>query len=41
MTMRVVNAIPFVCDVPPGIVTATDLPLTFPRHAFDCARESS
>ena len=33
--MRVVNAIPFVCDAPPGIVTATDLPLTLPRHAFD------
>jgi 2,4-diaminopentanoate dehydrogenase len=33
-TMRVVNAIPFVCDAPPGIVTSTGLPLTLPRHAF-------
>ena len=34
-TMRVVNAIPFVCDSAPGIVTSTSLPLTLPRHAFD------
>jgi hypothetical protein len=34
-TMRVVNAIPFVCDADAGIVTSTDLPLTLPRHAFD------
>ena len=34
-TMRVVNAIPVVCDAEPGIVTATDLPLTLPRHAFE------
>jgi 2,4-diaminopentanoate dehydrogenase len=34
-TMRVVNAIPFVCDAAPGIVTSTTLPLTLPRHAFD------
>ncbi len=33
--MRVVNAIPFVCDAEPGIKTATDLPLTLPRHAFE------
>jgi 2,4-diaminopentanoate dehydrogenase len=33
-TMRVVNAIPFVCDAAPGIVTSTSLPLTLPRHAF-------
>jgi hypothetical protein len=33
--MRVVNAIPFVCDAEPGIVTSTDLPLTLPRYAFD------
>jgi hypothetical protein len=32
--MRVVNAIPFVCDADPGIVTAVDLPLTLPRHPF-------
>jgi len=31
---RVVNAIPSVCDADPGIVTAVDLPLTLPRHAF-------
>jgi hypothetical protein len=34
-TMRVVNAIPFVCAAPPGIVTAPDLPLTTPFGAFD------
>jgi hypothetical protein len=34
-TMRVVNAIPYVCDAAPGIVTTTSLPLTLPRHAFD------
>ncbi len=33
-TMRVVNAIPFVCDAAPGIVTSTTLPLTLPRYAF-------
>jgi len=33
-TMRVVNAIPFVCDAAPGIVTSADLPLTLPRGAF-------
>jgi 2,4-diaminopentanoate dehydrogenase len=40
-TMRVVNAIPFVCDAEAGILTAVDLPLTLPRHAFtrtDAAR---
>ena len=39
-TMRVVNAIPFVCDAAPGIVTSTSLPLTLPRHAFDIAEIS-
>jgi hypothetical protein len=34
-TMRVVNAIPFVCDATPGIVTSSTLPLTLPRYAFD------
>jgi 2,4-diaminopentanoate dehydrogenase len=34
-TMRVVNAIRFVCAAASGIVTATDLPLTLPRHAFN------
>jgi hypothetical protein len=33
-TMRVVNAIPFVVDADPGIVTATDLPLTLPLDPF-------
>jgi hypothetical protein len=32
--MRVVNAIPFVCEAPPGLVTSADLPPTLPRHAF-------
>jgi hypothetical protein len=31
----VVNAIPFVCAAPPGIVTAADLPLTLPVGVFD------
>jgi len=34
-TMRVVNAIPFVCEAPPGIVSSADLPPTLPRFAFD------
>jgi hypothetical protein len=29
-TMRIVNAVPAVCDAPPGLVGATDLPLTLP-----------
>ena len=33
-TMRIVNAIPSVCSSAPGIVTATDLPLTLPRNPF-------
>jgi hypothetical protein len=33
--MRVVNAIPYVCDAVCGIVTSTDLPLTLPHHAFE------
>ncbi len=33
--MRVVNAIPYVCDAPPGLVTSADLPPTLPRGAFD------
>jgi hypothetical protein len=32
--MRIVNAIPAVCAARPGIVTATDLPLTVPAGAF-------
>jgi hypothetical protein len=31
--MRVVNAIPYVCAAPPGLVSALDLPLTLPKHA--------
>ena len=34
-TMRIVNAIPYVCDAPPGVIGATDLPLTVPYAAFD------
>lgn len=33
--MRVVNAIPAVCEAPPGVLTSADLPLTLPRHAFE------
>lgn len=33
-TMRLVNAIPYVCDAPAGLTTSLDLPLTTPRHAF-------
>jgi hypothetical protein len=32
--MRVVNAIPYVCEAKPGIVSSADLPLTLPRDAF-------
>ncbi len=33
-TMRLVNAIPYVCDAPAGLTTSLDLPLTTPKHAF-------
>jgi hypothetical protein len=33
--MRVVNAIPYVCEAPLGIVTSADLPPTLPHRAFD------
>jgi len=33
-TMRVVNAIPFVCDAEAGILTSIDLPLTVPHQAL-------
>jgi hypothetical protein len=33
-TMRLVNAIPYVCDAPPGLVSSLDLPLTTPRFAL-------
>ncbi len=32
--MRVVNAIPYVVDAKPGLLSAMDLPLTLPRHVF-------
>jgi 2,4-diaminopentanoate dehydrogenase len=33
-TMRLVNAIPYVCDAPAGLATSLDLPLTTPRFAL-------
>jgi 2,4-diaminopentanoate dehydrogenase len=36
--MRVVNAIPYVCDAPPGLVTSADLPPLLPRGAFEKRR---
>jgi hypothetical protein len=33
--MRVVNAIPYVVDAPPGLLSSLDLPMTLPRHALD------
>ena len=33
-TMRIVNAIPYVCDAPAGLVTSLDLPLTTPKFAL-------
>jgi hypothetical protein len=33
-TMRLVNAIPYVCEAPPGLVSSLDLPLTTPLHAL-------
>lgn len=35
--MRVVNAIPYVVAAKPGLMSALELPLTVPRHAFDPA----
>lgn len=32
--MRVVNAIPYVIDADPGLLSSLDLPLTLPRHAI-------
>jgi 2,4-diaminopentanoate dehydrogenase len=32
--MRVVNAIPYVVEAQPGLVSSVDLPLTIPRNAF-------
>lgn len=33
--MRIINAIPFVCDASPGLTSSLDLPLTLPAGAFD------
>lgn len=33
--MRVVNAIPYVVDASPGLLSSLDIPMTLPRHAFD------
>jgi hypothetical protein len=32
--MRVVNAVPYVVDAAPGLVTSLDLPITAPKHPF-------
>jgi hypothetical protein len=32
--MRAVNAVPYVVDAAPGLVTALDLPITTPKHPF-------
>jgi 2,4-diaminopentanoate dehydrogenase len=33
--MRVVNAVPYVVDAAPGLISSLDLPVTLPIHAFD------
>ena len=33
-TMRLVNAIPYVCDAPAGLTSSLELPLTTPKHVF-------
>jgi 2,4-diaminopentanoate dehydrogenase len=33
--MRVINAIPYVCEAAPGLATSADLPATLPRHALE------
>jgi hypothetical protein len=33
--MRVVNAIPFVVNADPGLLSSLDIPTTLPRHVFD------
>ena len=33
--MRVVNAVPYVVDAPPGLLSSLDIPTTLPRHVFD------
>jgi hypothetical protein len=32
--MRAVNAIPYVCEAAPGLISALDLPLTAPQAAL-------
>ena len=34
-TMLMVNAIPYVCDASPGLVTSVDLPFNTPKHVFE------
>lgn len=33
--MRVVNAVPFVVDAPPGLLSSLDIPMTLPRNVFE------
>ncbi len=33
-TMRLVNAIPYVCDAPAGLTSSLELPLTTPKYVF-------
>jgi hypothetical protein len=33
--MRVVNAVPYVVDAQPGLLSSVDLPLTIPKGAFN------
>jgi 2,4-diaminopentanoate dehydrogenase len=33
--MRVVNAIPYVVDAAPGLLSSLDISTTLPRHLFD------
>jgi 2,4-diaminopentanoate dehydrogenase len=33
--MRVVNAIPYVIDAQPGLLSSLDIPTTLPRYVFD------
>ena len=32
--MRVVNAVPYVIDAAPGLLSSLDLPVTLPTHVF-------
>jgi hypothetical protein len=33
--MRVVNAIPYVVEAPPGLLSSLDIPMALPLYAFD------